>query len=645
MIKHPDHTGATSTRDYQFYDRHLEKSLILKSVVYQPNLVDELENIADDAKESYLETHQFLPPIEDRVDHPFPGSARREKDLANSEFNHIVNEACIQRTYSQTTALHCSVVAATLEFKLPCWSSGPLHWDLNSSTKQTQAQADGYLRLSLPPTPTDNNQIDNSASLIPLPDDYLPPRTYFAKGVGIWEFKSLTAGDSETLETILASTKPGVFSWHSCDHGQFCHLKCGEGRFKKTLQKGDSGALYIGVETGPDANPPVCSSPSTDETWNCKGSIGSMDKASRILQQIWSEMVMTDATFACLNAGRFELMFRRSRGENVLFVSNIIATDEPKYYKRQTGLYIAMLRDAKQRAVQIKEKASSQTCPIASEAEDSSSKIEDPNEDDNPDLLDADEIQRRIRQKVYSRDWAIMQPRNGKGACFTFCKASPYDRVNPDLYRLGDAAPAYPGSEAAFTVTAEPEAVVSRGNIIIDDAQVFQKVYSKHAHYHKDVRERLQKEARIYLQLCDSGAKDVVPPTFGFFRHANVENDWRKPKGEYLMLLLEDTGISLDKLSPRPNVVAECLEGLSRIHAAGYCHGNISLEHIVYCEDRTPPITFISFGRAVEGPDDEMKDREREDLKKVLTGYSAKRRAMTEDWRITSSSRQAQSAA
>ncbi|KAG6824454.1 hypothetical protein H0H87_011698, partial [Tephrocybe sp. NHM501043] len=64
-------------------------------------------------------------------------------------------------------------------------------------------------------------------------------------------------------------------------------------------------------------------------------------------------MVNNDVTFACLNAGIYELIVMRDRVNNVLYLSNLLRTDKPGYGKRHTGLFISMLRDAKQRSSQV----------------------------------------------------------------------------------------------------------------------------------------------------------------------------------------------------------------------------------------------------------------------------------------------------
>ena len=74
-------------------------------------------------------------------------------------------------------------------------------------------------------------------------------------------------------------------------------------------------------------------------------------------------MVKCDATYSVLHAGNYELLFFRNRKNQTLHISDIIephnigqgTPDGPRYYQIHIGLYISAIRDATNRARQLKD--------------------------------------------------------------------------------------------------------------------------------------------------------------------------------------------------------------------------------------------------------------------------------------------------
>ena len=74
-------------------------------------------------------------------------------------------------------------------------------------------------------------------------------------------------------------------------------------------------------------------------------------------------MVKCDSTYAVLHAGNYELLFFRNRRTQTLHISDVIEPHNigqgtpggPGYYQIHIGLYIAAVRDAIDRARQLKE--------------------------------------------------------------------------------------------------------------------------------------------------------------------------------------------------------------------------------------------------------------------------------------------------
>lgn len=65
-------------------------------------------------------------------------------------------------------------------------------------------------------------------------------------------------------------------------------------------------------------------------------------------------MVRRDVTYAVLHSGNYELVLKRVRGTNALYVSDIIEiATYPMYGKLQVGIYLTMFLDIVDRAEKI----------------------------------------------------------------------------------------------------------------------------------------------------------------------------------------------------------------------------------------------------------------------------------------------------
>ncbi|KAG6919619.1 hypothetical protein DXG01_003483 [Tephrocybe rancida] len=71
--------------------------------------------------------------------------------------------------------------------------------------------------------------------------------------IGIWEFKSLLAGDERAFEAFHGLANSSKFRWTGCEHGGLCGLEC--------PNKSDMDMLLIErVKMGYDAVDPICPS-------------------------------------------------------------------------------------------------------------------------------------------------------------------------------------------------------------------------------------------------------------------------------------------------------------------------------------------------------------------------------------------------
>jgi hypothetical protein len=70
--------------------------------------------------------------------------------------------------------------------------------------------------------------------------------------------------------------------------------------------------------------------------------------------QTWAEAVNHDTTFVVINAGNIEIIGKRDRATQTLYVSNVIDVTACDYGKLHTGLYIAAIRDAHDRTARLR---------------------------------------------------------------------------------------------------------------------------------------------------------------------------------------------------------------------------------------------------------------------------------------------------
>jgi hypothetical protein len=70
--------------------------------------------------------------------------------------------------------------------------------------------------------------------------------------------------------------------------------------------------------------------------------------------QAWTEAVNDDTTFIIINAGNIEIIGKRERTTQTLYISNVIDVTACDYGKLHTGLFIAAIRDAHDRTTQLR---------------------------------------------------------------------------------------------------------------------------------------------------------------------------------------------------------------------------------------------------------------------------------------------------
>ncbi|KAG5651319.1 hypothetical protein H0H81_009092 [Sphagnurus paluster] len=167
-------------------------------------MVDDFKAIANQALKNCISSCT-LPSTTD-VDTGFPTLDRIAEELDRSPHFHVKNEADIQDTYETNMAAHCLVVASTLHFQLPVWSSGYLKWTkkYQQPTGEKYAIADGFLSAeTLEPRP----------SWLPAQPCPVYSRMIKDGPLGIWEFKNLVAGSMDTFKAIRDLCVEDKFPW------------------------------------------------------------------------------------------------------------------------------------------------------------------------------------------------------------------------------------------------------------------------------------------------------------------------------------------------------------------------------------------------------------------------------------------------
>ncbi|KAG6808382.1 hypothetical protein H0H92_004324 [Tricholoma furcatifolium] len=348
------HTPCKDTREPGAFDTHLHEDLRLKHVVKLPGILQDLLDNVDDALRSYPFP---LPLISNNQGSP------SLKSLAEANRKHredIFNEIDVQTAYWKSVADFCAPVAATLEFQLDDWNSNGLQWarvmfsNPLPGVQRHQAVADGFLNLG---------EISHDGEPYHLTARQRNIFELFTV-LAIWEFKNLnfdTKGNiadpkekKAVFDEIVGGFLGDTFPWAGCEMGEDCII---------THPK----MSVTACRTGNDAYCSPCPSYDKERSNHPDRSYSRKKKstvketaahrsAGKILQQAWAEAVARDVTFIVLSAGNIETICIRDRLTQTLYVSDHYRVGDEKYpyYKLHTGLYVAAIRDAEDRANIIK---------------------------------------------------------------------------------------------------------------------------------------------------------------------------------------------------------------------------------------------------------------------------------------------------
>lgn len=285
----------------------------------------------------------------------------------------VVNEHSLTTDYRRRVAAPCSVIASTLIFQLQQWTN-VFQWNETSMTN-AHAQPDGILKI--------NSASPNFKKLTKEHQESV--KLLQAHGLGtlaLWEFKSLVAANKEVMEGI-GRLSGNDFRWTTC-RASDCnrhytaynvltatgHKTGPDARQTEDISKISALPLDM-IKNKADPLPVYkdaesCEAPVLDNTSKAHYIVQQVRNQSLIhdtldrshFPQLWAELVNSDATFVVLNAGNFEIIGRRHRSSQTLYISPLIdisaTAENPSYYKLHIGLYIVAWRDACERATSLK---------------------------------------------------------------------------------------------------------------------------------------------------------------------------------------------------------------------------------------------------------------------------------------------------
>ncbi|KAG6902032.1 hypothetical protein C0995_005365 [Termitomyces sp. Mi166 len=652
------HTLSTHTRDPGSFDKHLHPSLRLRRVVRLPGILGDLISNVDDALKCYPGDLPPVTPLDE-----FPTRARREAALSNIGGTSIRNESGVENVYQYTIGSFCTVVAETLAFQLKDWKGGCLQWTPDRlsrkpipGVKLNQAVADGFLNLA---------ESQEKAGIRHHMTDIQRDIFNVFPEIAIWEFKNMNF-DLETknilrrkkvqedvFKEIVHGFLTGAFPWISCEEGENCpvkHPKIGinacrmgnDAKFSPCPSYVEARENISKQNLGPEI--PIRTKSSARNI---------LQQATKVIspwRQAWTEAVIPDVTFIVIQAGNIEVICMRDRANQTLFVSDSfrLSDDTYSYYKLHTGLYIAAIRDAKDRADRINNQEIPWTWYLKSGVDSSdavdytgySDKLFVVNEllqhaTTRPWLSIQSEVQPPFRQpftteKYLRRDfkgtpdayrqWAFATYNIGPSesdVAFELEESHLHDEHNrllptlesdpifdqpiefKDLFQV-IAQESFHGQNICVAKVEIPGASFHTNRFTDADKP---RIILKNASRPKDIF-RLSLEYKVTDALRKEGFTNVPEP-YGFF----LSLDPAHPDASFAALLLEDKGISLaeirSKMSPRRFIVTPQQQSffklvLSRIHEQGILHVNLTARSLLFnCDDRdSNDIAIVGFERA-----------------------------------------------
>ncbi|KAF8344566.1 hypothetical protein F5887DRAFT_1203828 [Amanita rubescens] len=348
--------GSDSTRKPALYDKHLSDALLLRKVVFSPNLPETLGIAAKDALEN-----ANLPPSGHGAD--WISASEVQGNIRGASRNKSHAEPTVGAAYNHNVFNNIVCIASILQFPSSSWDvqfldlqlsdSAHIDADSNQGKRNNYAIADAILRVDL-----DQHEPGLPSQIL---EDMKITANYF-KRIIPFEFKSLPSGSYHTMLGILGHTLMDVFPWEGCS-SDYCAYEHGPKAGRKPITGDPLG--FDAVVSGADLTISDWDGETREafEGMNDKENAKHTAHGRDMLQQIWAEMVKCDATYSVLHAGNYELLFFRNRQTQTLYISDVIephnigqgTSSGPGYYQIHVGLYISAIRDATNRTRQLKD--------------------------------------------------------------------------------------------------------------------------------------------------------------------------------------------------------------------------------------------------------------------------------------------------
>ena len=228
-----DHTKSDSTRKPGYYDKHLDKCLRPKKMVYCPDLTSKLGDIADNCYKKYK--NRFgTPPACDEADFNLIQDA-----LWNVAPRIVRGEEGILKDYAKKVPEHTLPIVSALAFEAPSWKRRYLEWTNELTKDKAIVDAALQINLSVPPhdcpcAPRPKEKKRRKYSRVPpairnirrtlncqICDDpfakELQDVARYFPCVTLYEFKSVKSGTIERMIALLEMTCNDGVDWEECD--------------------------------------------------------------------------------------------------------------------------------------------------------------------------------------------------------------------------------------------------------------------------------------------------------------------------------------------------------------------------------------------------------------------------------------------
>ncbi|KAF4604590.1 hypothetical protein EYR40_003364 [Pleurotus pulmonarius] len=571
LQKAPNHTTSTGSRPPGMWDKHLNKDQILKHV----GIFDELPQHLDKLVEDSIHKHG-----------PFSPEAKIELTTLltiNVEMlAKVKNEAGIGSYYSLVVGPVCSFATSILLGA----ESSIVSWTLETSETQSKAVADGHGHL-------DRNAILASSSLsMDMKDDLLLVATTFPEFL-VFEIKSLVFDTDAQFQLLLDIAAEEDYCWIRCIPGE-----CKRSHFHQGLSQ--ITCARMGPDRDADAEFPFpypkYKKPDTrnrkrphgeelDESCQLSRLLAYSPtelKARYIIQQAYAEAVARDTTFLVIRCGNRELIGLRNREDQTLHLSGIIdsaATTGPSYVRLHTGLYIASILDAIQRARRLERGMGLATW------RDNWAQTRVKQDPPSPETLLA--LAREMPKIV------LHEPRLD----------SPTKVANPPFLRMGTDPDAKASSDYVMQIKNAIRITERTYRAALQVMSGTMVVYLKLA-ISRECRSNLVKEHTAYQTLAGNSS---IPAVIGCF-------EYTEPNFPALVLITCDAGMPIIPEDSEPTTTVSFTEALEAIHAAGYTHGSVDIDHFLTDGHKT---TIVSVAKLADY-DPGVADAEMESLRSML---------------------------